>query len=196
LRQACLDEALAIIETSGVEALSLREVSRRLGVSHQAPYRHFASRDHILAELLSGSFEVFAAHLKSRPGSAAPPADLQAMGEAYLDFARAHPTRYRLMFSTPMPDPERFPEMMSRARAAFGLLEERLATMPSGTASVGDPSSPKLDALFVWATIHGLAGILNSEVMIGLAFTEHERAAAVGQTLARIGLGLGLKDAG
>ncbi len=69
VREACLEEALAIIEESGVEALSLREVSRRLGVSHQAPYRHFTNRDDLLAELLSRCFEVFAAHLEARPRS-------------------------------------------------------------------------------------------------------------------------------
>ncbi len=69
VREACLEEALAIIEEDGVESLSLREVSRRLGVSHQAPYRHFTNRDDLLAELLTRCFEVFAAHLEARPRS-------------------------------------------------------------------------------------------------------------------------------
>ncbi|MCG8692745.1 MAG: TetR/AcrR family transcriptional regulator, partial [Minwuiales bacterium] len=63
LREACVREALAIIDTSGVEELSLREVARRLGVSHQAPYRHFPSRDHILAEIVTRAFESFARYL-------------------------------------------------------------------------------------------------------------------------------------
>ena len=53
LREACIAEAFRIIEDAGLEALSLREVARRLGVSHQAPYKHFPSRDHIVAEILA-----------------------------------------------------------------------------------------------------------------------------------------------
>ncbi len=191
VREACLEEALAIIEEQGVEALSLREVSRRLGVSHQAPYRHFSSRDDLLAELLSRCFEVFAAHLEARPRSDDPGDDFFAMGQAYLSFAQAHPTRYRLMFSTPLPDPDRHPKMMARARTAFGLLETRLGGMPAPPAPVGAPVSRKLDALFVWSTVHGLAGLLASPVMAGLGFKPEEMAAVTEQALARIGLGLG-----
>ncbi len=196
VREACLEEALAIIEESGVEALSLREVSRRLGVSHQAPYRHFSNRDDLLAELLSRCFEVFAAHLEARPRSDHPGDDFAAMGEAYMSFAQAHPTRYRLMFSTPMPNPEKYPEMMEKARFAFGLLVRRLADMPVTPMPVGEPRSDRLDALFVWSTVHGLAGLLSSQITAGLGFTAEEHAAAVGQILARIGLGLSMGGGG
>jgi AcrR family transcriptional regulator len=49
LREACVKQALEIIAKGGIDSLSLRDVARRLGVSHQAPYKHFPSRDHILA---------------------------------------------------------------------------------------------------------------------------------------------------
>ncbi|MFX4450801.1 TetR/AcrR family transcriptional regulator, partial [Acinetobacter baumannii] len=49
--------------------LSLRDVARRLGVSHQAPYKHFPSRDHILAEVVGRAYASFAAHLEKRPRS-------------------------------------------------------------------------------------------------------------------------------
>ncbi len=109
-----------------------------------------------------------------------------------MSFARAHPTRYRLMFSTPMPNPEKYPEMMEKARMAFGLLEKRLADMPAPAMPVGPLQSGKLDALFVWSTVHGLAGLLSSQIMAGLRFTPEEHAAVIGQILARIGLGLGM----
>ena len=56
MREACVEEALAIVGEAGLEALSLREVARRLHVSHQAPYKHFPSRDHILAEVVGRAF--------------------------------------------------------------------------------------------------------------------------------------------
>ncbi len=50
LKEACVVAAQEVIAERGVENLSLREVSRKLGVSHQAPYKHYPSRDHLLAE--------------------------------------------------------------------------------------------------------------------------------------------------
>ena len=57
LKEACLRAAREAIAEQGVEQLSLREVARRLGVSHQAPYRHFPSRDHLLAEVMRRCFQ-------------------------------------------------------------------------------------------------------------------------------------------
>gem|GEM_PF-1537080 len=123
LREACIREALAIIEVGGVESLSLREVARRLGVSHQAPYKHFPDRDHILAEIVRRAFESFATYLDSRPLTGDPINDMHEMGMAYLRYARTHPLQYRLMFSTPLPDPAQHPQMMQSARHAFDLLQ-------------------------------------------------------------------------
>jgi AcrR family transcriptional regulator len=102
LRESFVLEAMAIIGETGIEELSLREVARRLGVSHQAPYKHFPS-DHLLAEIVSRAFAAFAQHLDARRRSQNPHEDLAAMGRAYLDYAREHPLHYRLMFGTPLP---------------------------------------------------------------------------------------------
>jgi AcrR family transcriptional regulator len=129
LREACVQEALAIIDQSGLEALSLREVARRLGVSHQAPYRHYPSRDHLLAELVRRAFAAFAAHLDARPRHTDPAADLAAMGHAYLDYAARHPLQYRLIFGTPLPPAQDHPGMMDKGRYAFGLLEAAVVAL-------------------------------------------------------------------
>jgi AcrR family transcriptional regulator len=66
LRDACVEAARVVICRDGIENLSLRDVARQLGVSHQAPYKHYASRDHLLAEVVRRSFEQFALHLDAR----------------------------------------------------------------------------------------------------------------------------------
>lgn len=178
LREACVAEALAIIETDGIERLSLREVARRLGVSHQAPYKHFPSRDHILAEVVARAFDGFARFLDSRPRSTDPETDMGAMGEAYLAYAQAHPLQSRLMFGTPLPDPAAHPEMMRSARHAFSLLSEGLRRKHAAHGSHPTDDDLTLDALFIWASLHGIATIRQSGAVgtLGLAPALLDRA--------------------
>lgn len=182
LREACVEEALAIVGESGLESLSLREVARRLKVSHQAPYKHFPSRDHILAEVVGRAFTGFARHLDTRTRSADPMEDLAHLGLAYLAFARSHPLHYQLMFGAPLPDPGRHPEMMKQARHAFAILLDGVARLhgrPIDTLS-------ELDALFVWASMHGLAGILQSHALHTLDLKDSVLAAAIPHALLKI----------
>ena len=89
LRDAVLRTAGSILEKEGLAALSLREVARRAGVSHNAPYRHFRDREELLAALAADGFERLADALQSRPR--------RELGEAYVEFALANPQRFRLM---------------------------------------------------------------------------------------------------
>lgn len=181
LREDCLVEALAIIDKQGVEALSLREVARRLGVSHQAPYKHFPSRDHILAELVARAFAAFAAHLDARSHSLDPHEDLTALGTAYLDYAARFPLQYRLMFGTPLPDPGAHPEMMRNARHSFAVLQGILRRRPG----IGEEAAT-LDALFVWSVVHGIASMLQTNAVTTLDLPERLLRASTGHSMSHI----------
>ncbi len=190
LRDAIVDEALKIIDETGVESLSLREVARRLGTSHQAPYKHFPSRDHILAEVLSRAYGDFAAFLDDRPKTGDSYTDLGAMGLRYFEYARAHPLHYRLMFNTPPPDPAAHPEMMDQARHAFSLLRDAIADLPLQHGDPDAPGAAELDALFVWSTIHGLVSILHSDLIGCLQIPPDALAQAIPRVLMRLSLAL------
>jgi AcrR family transcriptional regulator len=178
LREACVEEALSLIGEVGVEGLSIREVARRLGVSHQAPYKHFASSDHLLAEIVRRTFAKFSAYLKK-------------MGIAYFEFAMNHPLHYRLMFGTALPPAAEHPEMMEEARAAFSLLFDAVARA-HGRHAKGKPlKSDQLDALFVWATVHGLSTILQSTALEHTGLAQSVLKEALPHTLASIGKALG-----
>ncbi|MBI1277510.1 MAG: TetR family transcriptional regulator [Anaerolineaceae bacterium] len=193
LREACIQEALKIIEVSGIEELSLREISRRLGVSHQAPYKHFPSREHILAEIVSRAFNSFAQYLDDRPHSDNPLANLESMGRAYLNYALMHPLQYRLMFGTPLPDPTQHPEMMKSAQHAFALLRSCIAQTNLNIDEVDGSGKVSLDALFVWSTIHGLASILQTRALDTLSLPDEILDSAVDHTLFRIDKALNIK---
>ena len=177
LRDACVDAAREVIAQEGIEHLSLRDVARRLGVSHQAPYRHFPTREHLLAEVMRRCYAQFAEHLQDRPSASDPHADLHALGERYLDFALSHPLEYRLMFNTPWPKTAEQPELVDHANQAFDTLRRVMARVHG----VKSPTQAvDLDALFVWSTMHGLAGILsaNCTTHLTLSPTVHKKAVA------------------
>lgn len=163
LKEACLQAAREVIAEQGVEGLSLRDVARRLAISHQAPYRHFASRDHLLAEIMRRCFVDFAGHLDGAASAAPAGAELPAMGDAYLAYARDKPLEYRLMFGTPWPEPARHPELVRVAVHAFDLLRCQLRRQHGDKPDT--QTQADLDALFIWSTLHGMSTISQGDVM-------------------------------
>jgi AcrR family transcriptional regulator len=159
LRDACIEAARAVICRDGIENLSLRDVARQLGVSHQAPYKHYPSRDHLLAEVVRRCFQQFAAQLDARERFDDPRRDLDSLGRQYLLYARLHPLEYRLMFGTPWPAAAAHPELTRDALHAFDVLRQVLRRLHGDAPAMRERVD--LDALFVWSSMHGLAGVLS-----------------------------------
>jgi AcrR family transcriptional regulator len=186
VREACVAAAREVIAEQGVEALSLRDVARRLGVSHQAPYKHYASRDHLLAEVMRRCYEDFARQLDARPRHDEPERDLGALGEAYLRYAAAHPLEYRLMFGTPWPKPADHPDLVREAVHAFDVLRGVLRRMHGAVAAKA--ARVDLDAMFIWSCMHGVASISHGDVMPQLRLApkvQGQAAAHVMQMISR-----------
>lgn len=193
LKEACVQAAREVIAEHGVESLSMRDVARKLDISHQAPYRHFESRDHLLAEIMRRCFADFAQHLDERPRTGQPEQDLEAMGHAYLDYARQKPLEYRLMFGTPWPEPAQHPALVQHAVHAFNLLRDSLRAM-HGNAPEQHAQADR-QAMFIWSTLHGMASITQANVMQHLDLAPGVQKALPADMMARIGLGLNLPEA-
>lgn len=183
LHDACLAEARAIIAERGVDSLSLREVARRLGVSHQAPYRHFESREHILAELIVMSLTGFAAALNGRPHNPDPYRDMEAIGRAYFSYAEADPLGYQLMFGSALLDPDSHPGLAEAGKQAFDIVKTATARLP-GNAQ--DPDQAERDALFAWSTVHGVVSLMQSHAIRVQGHTKENVAALQDTALQRI----------
>jgi AcrR family transcriptional regulator len=188
LRDACIVAAQEVIAEHGVENLSLREVARKLGVSHQAPYKHYPSRDHLLAEVMRRCFQRFAAHLDARPRHQDPEEDLESLGLQYLAYAREHPLEYRLMFSTTWPESAEQAELVGDATHAFNVLRGVLRRVHGDSPAVRE--AVELDALYIWSTVHGLAGVMNGQVIDKLDLKARVLKQAVRHAMDRMGMGL------
>ena len=106
LHRALVDTAVRMIQKDGVQALTLRGVGARLGVSRTALYRHFDDKQALLAEVAAEGFKRFHEALATAVAAAeAVHGDpLAAMAAAYIRFARAHPSHYQTMFSGVLTD--------------------------------------------------------------------------------------------
>ena len=162
LRRALLDGALLLVEEQGVAALSLREVARRLGVSHAAPGHHFPDRLALLVAMAAEGYERLASDMESA-GEGRPhgPERLRAVGEAYLRFALDHPSHLEVMFGPEVGGMKvRPPELRApseRARRVLDSTVEALAGLPP--RSPGVPRDPFIEVhtFAAWALLHGAA---------------------------------------
>jgi AcrR family transcriptional regulator len=155
LRRALLDEALATIRAEGVSGLTLRQIGARVGVSRTALYRHFADKRALLMAVASEGFRTLREELVraweegGRSGAA-----FQAMGAAYIRFAVANPSHYRVMFGG-FVDPQEQTELATEAGGAFQALVDALGALQRQVVVRGDDTV--LMARFVWSVVHGVA---------------------------------------
>jgi AcrR family transcriptional regulator len=153
LRERVLQVSRELLAEGGLAALSMREVARRSGVTHQAPYHHFPDKESIVAELVTQGFDQLAARLARANDLAAPQgrrATLQAAAEAYLGFAMEQPAVFRLMFRPELCQATRFPQAREAAERAHAELQRLVRTVHGGAY---DEALASLH----WAHVHGLA---------------------------------------
>lgn len=158
LRPALLEAALELIAEVGPQSFTLREVARRARVSHAAPYRHFADKDALLAELAADGFRLLGEATMVDPAVADPARAFQASGAAYLRFALEHPAHYRVMFGDAIANPTAHPDLVTHGHRAFQILIDSIAACQrAGLVRAGDPEEL---AIAAWAMVHGLASLI------------------------------------
>jgi len=156
LQRALLQAAVRTIQKQGVHALTLRAVGEELGVSRSALYRHFTDKAALLAAVAREGFRMLRLELeaawecggKGRPG-------FDAMGEAYIRFAIAQPSHYRVMFGGGLERSAPDPELAEEGTRAFGALLNSLVEQQREGLIRQD--NPEQLAQFIWALVHGIS---------------------------------------
>lgn len=146
-RDTLVEAAVQLLDEGGPEAVTLREVGHRAGVSHNAPYKHFTSKEALLAAV--------AARELSRQGAVVAAATtLRAVLHGYIGWALAHPARFRLVFGAWSTGSEELAAAAETARAALIALvaeQQRAGRLPDG--------DPERLAALLQALAHGAVAL-------------------------------------
>lgn len=111
-----LSAAKSVLEREGIEGLTIRKVAQRAELSPMALYRHFDDKDALLNALMEdglAAWEKAVSAIRARN----PLEWLEALGEAYLEFALSQPHRFDAAFFLPAPEARRFPDDFARGRS-------------------------------------------------------------------------------
>lgn len=160
LRPALVEAAIELLGEVPPGRLSLREVARRAGVSHNAPYHHFADRAELLGAVgVQAMNDLVEAQERAVGNEDEPVARLRAMSAAYVGYAADHPQAFALIF-----DPE-YCAAGSPSADMAPLIERNEQLLAREVDSlVAQPSfagrDPQLLAAGIWAAVHGMSQLV------------------------------------
>jgi AcrR family transcriptional regulator len=159
LKAALIDGAVELIAERGVRRFSVAELSRRLGVTVAAPYRHFANRDELLAAVAVRALYAFGEALAARSSEADPPEQrLAAMAAGYVRFAAEQPALFGVVFGIGLDKKKRHPELRQAYANVEGMLEACVAELCPGNRDAAEQLADAIEA-----TAHGYAALLTDE---------------------------------
>lgn len=161
LREALTEAAHNILATGGVEALSLRKVALKAGVSPTALYSHFKDKRALLALLSTQGFEELSAYMetetrKTDSAHDTDSASLLSLARGYVKFAVENTELFRLMFGQEVGNLRDYPELAEAGSKSYTMMADCVATQ------VNSAISPTVAATAAWSLVHGLATLINN----------------------------------
>ena len=156
LRAALVEAALSLIEEKGPTGFTLSEAAKRAGVTPAAVYRHFEGREELIAEAARQGYEIFADLLEYawNKGDVTDLARFEAVGRAYLAFARRYPGHYVAMFESGI-QVNRSPSLAEVAARAMGVMEQAAERLAAQIPEDRRPP-PRMFSAHIWALSHGV----------------------------------------
>ncbi|HZZ63217.1 MAG TPA: TetR/AcrR family transcriptional regulator [Roseiarcus sp.] len=148
--------ARAILDESGPDAVGLRETARRVGVSATAAYRHFSSKEDLLASVAAEGFRELTATLEAGVEG---PDPLIGLGLAYVEFALQKRGLFRLMFGPILVERAKYPALNEAAKAAFDCVQ-RVASGVEGGRQEDNAAS-----IAAWGLVHGLSSLFIDDLV-------------------------------
>ncbi len=161
LKQHLVSIAHHWIDRNGIDSISLRKIAKIANVSQTAPYRHFKSKEHLLADVATLGFLNFSNAMDQNAVTANPVEDLVKCGITYINFGLTNEYIMELMFNYPIKKSD-FPDLMIAADNAFGALQSRIKRLDQGNTY-----ATQLNSASIHAYTHGLLNIIQMNERIG-----------------------------
>jgi AcrR family transcriptional regulator len=156
LRQALIAEAVRTVEAEGIEGMSLRRISTRVGVSHAAAYHHFADKAALMTAITSDAFTRLAEALRPCLRLPGTPVDrLTALGVAYINFAYRNRGYFLVMWRPELRDPTLESEVIASGDDAYTIIRSAVQACHDHSGDV--PYDPTEMTIGAWAMAHGIA---------------------------------------
>ncbi len=159
LKNALIKAGVGILSKDGVGGLSLRKVAKKAGVSHSAPYAHFADKQALIAAISTEGFKQLYTELDAAvsPYSSDPRQQLIEGAWAYAQFAINNTDTFNIMFSGVLEKEKDYPAFVEISRKTFERVVEIIKACQG--AGVLRPSPPELMAVSVWGQVHGIISL-------------------------------------
>ncbi len=160
LKNALIQAGIEILADEGVRGLSLRKVAKRAGVSHAAPYAHFADKQALVAAISTEGYR----RLYEKMDAAAqryhgdPKRQLVETAWAYVEFALTDPAHFKITLSSVVEKEESYPEFVAMTTQNFALVVEVVQACQQ--ADILCPGSTDLMAVTLWSQVHGFTSLI------------------------------------
>jgi AcrR family transcriptional regulator len=156
LKNALIEAGIEILASEGVHALSLRKVAQRAGVSHAAPYAHFADKQALIAAISTAGYQKIQNCVERvwQENQDDPLRLLVRTAWEYVQFAVNEPAHFKITFSGVVEKEQDYPALLEATQKTFALLTQIVARCQQ--ARIIRPGPADLVAVSVWGAIHGL----------------------------------------
>jgi AcrR family transcriptional regulator len=162
LKNALIQAAIEIVAAEGVYGLTLRKAARRAGVSHNAPYAHFADKQSLIAAIaLEGHVKIHA--LIENVAHTYPDAPLKQfvnLAWAYVKFGLECPAHYKITFSGLIENEKNYPAFVEVSQHSLQLLQRIVADCQAAGMLSSLDQPVDLMAVSAWSLIHGLVSLI------------------------------------
>jgi AcrR family transcriptional regulator len=160
LKNALIKAGVDILAEEGVGGLSLRKVAQQAGVSHAAPYAHFADKQALIAAISTEGFRILFEQLSEvrEKYQADPRRQLVEAAWVYVQFAQTDPAHFRVTFSSAVEREKEYPALVEMTGKSFG----EVVKIVGECQAAGLLRSGPVDvmAVSVWSIVHGFASLL------------------------------------
>ncbi len=158
LKQKTLEEAILFVKKNNHFEFSMRDLAKNLKVSHQAPYRHFKTKEELLVEIAKVGFLNLTAKLEELIEKEKITKLLDSVANLYIGFGVLYPVHYKLMFGGVIPDFEKYPDLDGLSRISYSTFEKMVKLLIQNKKLKKNDTNSL--TFYSWSLLHGFTSLL------------------------------------